>query len=81
MTESIEWDHVAPCSDTYAQATFDIPFFLQEATKSSGECQSRHETGRICLFILVAYSASEVASQARGVGAPFARKIVPERPM
>jgi hypothetical protein len=32
-----------------------------------------HESVRICLLILVVYSASEVASQARGVGATFAR--------
>jgi hypothetical protein len=37
MTESIRWDQVAPFYDLYAQATFDIPFLLQETTKSSGE--------------------------------------------
>ncbi len=39
-------------------------------------CKSQHETGRICLFILVAESASEVAKPARVVGATFARILM-----
>lgn len=50
MTESIEWDHVAPFYATYTQATFDIPFFLQEATKNSGEVlELMAGTGRVSL--------------------------------
>ena len=50
MTASIEWDGVAPFYDTYAQATFDIPFFLQETTKSSGEVlELMAGTGRVSL--------------------------------
>lgn len=50
MTDSIQWDHIAPFYDTYAQATFDIPFFLQEATKNSGEVlELMAGTGRLSL--------------------------------
>jgi len=55
MTESIEWDHVAPFYDTYTQATFDIPFFLQETTKSSGEVlELMAGTGRVSLPLVQA---------------------------
>ena len=30
MTDSIAWDQVARFYDLYAQATFDLPFFLQD---------------------------------------------------
>ena len=59
----------------------NIPESRHYTFTSHLRCKSQHETGRICLFILVVYSATEVASQARGVAAPFARRIVPERPM
>lgn len=50
MTESIQWERVAPFYDLYAQATFDIPFFLQETTKSPGEVlELMAGTGRVSL--------------------------------
>ncbi len=50
MTAPIEWDQVAPFYDTYVQATFDIPFWLQETTKSSGEVlELMAGTGRVSL--------------------------------
>src|SRR5713226_3008736 len=55
MPESIEWDHVAPFYDTYVQATFDIPFFLQEAAKSSGEVlELMSGTGRVSIPLIQA---------------------------
>lgn len=53
MTEPIQWDHVAPFYDLYAQATFDIPFFLQETTKSPGEVlELMAGTGRVSLPLI-----------------------------
>jgi SAM-dependent methyltransferase len=50
MTDSIAWDQVARFYDLYAQATFDLPFFLQEAAKSSGEVlELMAGTGRVSL--------------------------------
>ncbi len=50
MTESIVWDHVASFYDTYTQATFDIPFFLQEATKRPGDVlELMAGTGRVSI--------------------------------
>jgi SAM-dependent methyltransferase len=55
MTKSIEWDRVAPLYDLYAQATFDIPFFVQEATKHPGEVlELMAGTGRISLPLVKA---------------------------
>jgi SAM-dependent methyltransferase len=55
MSESIAWDHVARFYDIYAQATFDIPFFLQEAKKSSGEIlELMAGTGRVSLPLIQA---------------------------
>lgn len=55
MTRSIEWDRVAPLYDTYAQATFDIPFFVQEATKIPGDVlELMAGTGRISLPLVKA---------------------------
>ena len=50
MAPSARWDHVASLYDTYAQATLDIPFFLQEATKSSGDVlELMSGTGRVSI--------------------------------
>jgi SAM-dependent methyltransferase len=55
MTKSIEWDRVAPLYDLYAQATFDIPFFVQEATKFPGDVlELMAGTGRISLPLVKA---------------------------
>lgn len=52
---SIEWDRVALCSDLYAQATFDIPFFVQEATKLPGDVVALMAgTGRVSLPLVKA---------------------------
>lgn len=53
MTEAIQWDHVASFYDRYSQATFDIPFFLQETANSSGEVlELMAGTGRISLPLI-----------------------------
>jgi hypothetical protein len=53
MTESIQWDQVAPFYDLSAQATFDIPFFLQKTTKSSGGgLELMAGTGRVSLPLI-----------------------------
>lgn len=53
MAKSIEWDHVAPFYDRYAQATFDIPFFLEKTTKSPGEVlELMAGTGRVSLPLI-----------------------------
>lgn len=50
MVPSARWDDVASLYDTYAQATLDIPFFLQEATKISGDVlELMAGTGRISI--------------------------------
>jgi SAM-dependent methyltransferase len=50
MGPSARWDHVASFYDTYVQATLDIPFFLQEATKSSGDVlELMSGTGRVSI--------------------------------
>jgi ubiquinone/menaquinone biosynthesis C-methylase UbiE len=55
MTKSIEWDRVAPFYDNYAQATFDIQFFVQEATKIPGEVlELMAGTGRVSLPLVKA---------------------------
>lgn len=55
MPESIQWDRVAPFYDIYAQATFDIPFFVREAQKSSGDIlELMSGTGRVSLPLIQA---------------------------
>ena len=55
MTKSIEWDSVAPFYDIYAQATFDIPFFVKEATKIQGDVlELMAGTGRVSLPLVKA---------------------------
>lgn len=52
---SIEWDRVAPFYDLYAQATFDIEFFVQEATKVVGNVlELMAGTGRVSLPLVKA---------------------------
>jgi SAM-dependent methyltransferase len=54
-TKSIEWDRVAPFYDIYTQATFDIPFFVQEATKLPGNVlELMAGTGRVSLPLVKA---------------------------
>jgi ubiquinone/menaquinone biosynthesis C-methylase UbiE len=36
MNASIHWDWVAGLYDTYVTTTFDLPFFLREATATGG---------------------------------------------
>ncbi len=55
MEKSIEWDRVAPFYDIYAQATFDIPFFVQEATRQPGNVlELMAGTGRVSLPLVKA---------------------------
>jgi SAM-dependent methyltransferase len=55
MTKSIEWGRVAPFYDLYAQATFDIPFFVQEATTIQGNVlELMAGTGRVSLPLVKA---------------------------
>ena len=50
MAASARWDDVASLYDTYVQVMFDIPFFLQEATKSSGDVlELMSGTGRVSI--------------------------------
>jgi len=51
----IDWDRVARYYDAYANFTFDIPFFVQEATRSSADVLDLMAgTGRIALPLLQA---------------------------
>lgn len=50
MTAYASWDHVASLYDIYAQATFDVPFFIQEAAKSSRDIlELMSGTGRVSI--------------------------------
>jgi SAM-dependent methyltransferase len=54
-TKSIEWDRVARFYDLYAQATFDIPFFVQEASTCPGDVlELMAGTGRVSLPLVKA---------------------------
>ncbi len=54
-TQSIEWDLVAPFYDNYAQSTFDVSFFVQEATQIPGTVlELMAGTGRISLPLIKA---------------------------
>ena len=44
-------------------------------------CQSQLFTGQICLFILVALSTYEVASQTERAANTFTKIILPDRPI
>ncbi len=80
MTESIEWDRVAPFYDTYVQATFDIPFFLQETTKSSGQVlELMAGTGRVSLPLVRAGVQLTCVDNAPEMLARLRQKLVQEQ--
>ncbi len=80
MTESIEWDRVAPFYDTYVQATFDIPFFLQETTKSSGQVlELMAGTGRVSLPLVRAGVQLTCVDNAPEMLARLQQKLVQEQ--
>lgn len=55
MEESIEYARVADLHDAYVQVTFDIPFFLSEARKISGEVlELMAGTGRVSVPLVEA---------------------------
>ncbi len=55
LMESMDYARIADLYDTYVQATFDIPFFLGEAKKSSGEVlELMSGTGRVSLPLVEA---------------------------
>jgi SAM-dependent methyltransferase len=52
---SIDWARIADLYDTYVQTTFDIPFFLNEARKTSGEAlELMSGTGRVSVPLIEA---------------------------
>ncbi len=54
-TQSIEWDRVASIYDNYAQSSFDIAFFVQEATQFPGTVlELMAGTGRVSLPLIKA---------------------------
>ncbi len=55
MVESIDWARIADLYDTYVRADFDIPFFLSETRKTSGEVlELMSGTGRVSLPLVEA---------------------------
>ncbi len=54
-TRGIAWDRVAPLYDAYVTATFDLPFFLREATAAPGEVlELMCGTGRVSVPLVEA---------------------------
>ncbi len=55
MVESIDWARIADLYDTYVRADFDIPFFLSETRKTSGEVlELMSGTGRVSVPLIQA---------------------------
>ncbi len=55
MPNSIDWSRVADLYDSYVQSTLDVPFFLDHASKTSGEVlELMSGTGRVSLPLIEA---------------------------
>jgi SAM-dependent methyltransferase len=78
-TKSIEWDRVASFYDLYAQATFDIPFFVQEATRLPGNVlELMAGTGRVSLPLVKAGVRLTCVDNAPEMLAVLSQKLVRE---
>ena len=55
MKKAIDYTHIADLYDTYVDTAFDIPFFLKEAKKTSGEVlELMSGTGRVSIPLIEA---------------------------
>ncbi len=55
MPNSIDWSHIADLYDNYVQSALDIPFFLDQARKTSGDVlELMSGTGRVSLPLIQA---------------------------
>ncbi len=55
MSDSIDYARVANLYDTYVRTTFDVPFFLEQAKKTSGQVlELMSGTGRVSLPLIEA---------------------------
>jgi SAM-dependent methyltransferase len=76
MADSIDWDRVAELYDTYAHATYDIPFFVEEVGKESGSVlELMAGTGRVSIPLLEAGANLACVDRSHEMLARLRRKL------
>ena len=80
MADAIDWDRVADLYDTYAQATFDINFFVEEARKEPGSIlELMTGTGRMSIPLLEAGAKLTCVDRSHEMLARLRRKLQEHR--
>lgn len=76
MNASIRWDWVASLYDTYVTATFDLPFFLREATATDGDVlELMCGTGRVSVPLVEAGVHLTCVDESAGMLARLREKL------